>query len=250
MRTPGLDLGPFSFAGGPVGCLLIHGFTGSPPEMRPLGEYLAGHGLTVEGILLPGHGTTPEDLLRSRWQDWTSASEVALYNLLGRCRQVFVGGLSMGGLLTLYLGAHHKVDGLIPMAGAVMANNWRLWLAPVFKYFIKYLAKAGSTDLTDPEAPKRIWSYEVIPLAAAHELLRLQRETRRRLHLVTAPTLILQGMHDTAVPPRAARYIYDHIASTDKEIVWLENSGHCLTVDSERFQVFEKVHRFITRLTG
>src|SRR5947207_15572 len=107
MMNTDLDLNPFQFNRGqhPVGVLLIHGFTGSPPEVRPLGEYLAQQGLVVHGVRLPGHGTRPEDLLAVTWQDWAAHVREALDALHAECETVFVGGLSMGGLLTLYLGA-------------------------------------------------------------------------------------------------------------------------------------------------
>ena len=90
-----------------TGVLLIHGYTGSPTEMRWIGDYLHARGLTVSGPLLPGHGTTPEAMNRCRWTDWTGHVEAALADLRTRCARVFVGGLSMGSLLTLYLAAHH-----------------------------------------------------------------------------------------------------------------------------------------------
>ena len=64
-----LDLNPFFFEGGPTGCLLVHGFSRSPLEMGPMGEYLAGKGLTVLGVRLAGHGTSPEDMAKTTWCD-------------------------------------------------------------------------------------------------------------------------------------------------------------------------------------
>src|SRR5690554_1252829 len=61
---------PFFHQGNSTGCLLIHGFTGTPSEMRPLGTYLNQQGYTVSGIQLPGHGTKPEDLMRVKWEAW------------------------------------------------------------------------------------------------------------------------------------------------------------------------------------
>ncbi len=106
-RHSHLDPSPFFLEGGSIGVLLIHGFTGSPPEMRLVGDYLHQRGFTVSGPLLPGHGTTVEDMNRCQWTDWTNHVEKALADLQARCETVFVGGLSMGSLLTLYLAAHH-----------------------------------------------------------------------------------------------------------------------------------------------
>jgi len=248
-QHPWLDPNPFLFAGGPVGVLLIHGFTGAPPEMRPMGEYLAQQGYTVSGPLLTGHGTTWQEMNRTRWQDWVDCAEEALTELQMRCEQVFVGGLSMGSLLTLYLGAHYpRIAGLIPMAPALIASNKLIHLAPVLKYLIKKRDKdeAAENDLTDPDAFNRLWSYPVNPSAAAHELLKLQRVVRRSLQRITRPILIFQGRQDRAVAPKCAPLLYDSVRSRDKELVWLDNSGHCLTVDSEREAVWGKTHVWIS----
>lgn len=80
-----LDLEPCFFAGGPTSCLLVHGFSGSPPEIRPMGEYLTAQGLTVLGVRLAGHGTFPEDMAKTTWHDWVASAEEDLRELqLGR----------------------------------------------------------------------------------------------------------------------------------------------------------------------
>ena len=75
-QFPWLDPSPFCFQRGRVGCLLIHGFTGAPIEMHPIGEYLVEHDIIVSGPRLPGHGTAPEDMQGVTWEEWYSAVEV------------------------------------------------------------------------------------------------------------------------------------------------------------------------------
>ena len=70
-RQPHLDPRGFILPGGPLGVLLIHGFTGAPTEMRLLADDLHWRGMTVSAPLLPGHGTSVEEMNRSRWQEWT-----------------------------------------------------------------------------------------------------------------------------------------------------------------------------------
>src|SRR5580704_7049564 len=95
-----------SFPGGPVGVLVLHGFTGNPTSMRALAEALAEAGYAVELPRLPGHGTAVEDMLPTRWVDWSGAAEAAFADLAGRCAKVAVAGLSMGGTLAAWLAAH------------------------------------------------------------------------------------------------------------------------------------------------
>jgi len=241
-----LDPSAYAVSGGSVGALLIHGFTGSVAETRPMGEYLAHRGLTVECPLLPGHGTHPQDLTRIRWQDWAGATESALKSLQNRCEVVFVGGLSMGSLLTLYLAANHsELSGIIIYSPAVKVADRLLYLAPVLKYAIPKKRKSDDSDLTDPEAELRLWHYDENPAFAAHELLKLIRLVRRLLPQVTCPTLTIYSILDQAIHPDSAPYTYQHVGSRDKELVTLHASGHVVTVDAEWEAVAEATYQFI-----
>lgn len=248
-----LDPSAYAADGGPVGVLLIHGFTGSVAETRPMGEFLAERGLTVSCPLLPGHGTHPQNLTRIRWQTWTAAVESALEDLQSRCETVFVGGLSMGALLTLWLGARRpEVAGLIPMAPMVTTRNRLMPLALGLRYLLKYspLGPVGDDDLVDPEAIQRIWCYDQVPLWGVGELYLFVRQVRQVLPTIRQPILIFQGLHDAQVPPEAARMVYDDVASTDKTLVWLEHSGHNLLVDGERESVWALSYEWVMGLSG
>jgi carboxylesterase len=245
----------FDFSGNSTGVLLIHGFTGSAAEMRPMGEYLARQGYTVAGPLLPGHGATWQDMARCRWQDWANAVEQTYQNLKRRCNKVFVCGGSMGGLLTFYLAERHaaKADiaGIIPMAPALFTTDWRASLSGLIKHFIQfkpYDPVRDGDDLTDPQARERfIWSYSGTPVAAAEQLVYLQRAARRDLRKITVPALIFMGTRDASVKLKSAVYALEHIGAKDKdkELIWLTHSGHCLWIDSERERVWQKSHEFV-----
>jgi len=241
-----LDPSPFFLEGGPVGVLLIHGFTGSPPEMRLLGDYLHERGYTISGPRLPGHGTTVEDMNRRKWTEWTGCVEEALADLQARCEMVFVGGLSMGSLLTLYLAAHHpELCGIITYSPAVVVASRLIYLTPVLKYLLPTRNQSGESDLTDPEADLRLWSYDQDPILAAHELLKLIRQVRRLLPQVRQPLLVIHSALDTVIHPHSAQFTYERAGSADKELITLRNSGHCITVDSEWEFVAEKTYEFI-----
>ena len=92
---------PFLFPGSRTGCLLIHGFTGTPKEMRWMGEYLAKEGYSVLGVRLAGHATRPEDMIRSRWTDWVTSVEGGYHILRGLADHIYLIGLSLGGSLAL-----------------------------------------------------------------------------------------------------------------------------------------------------
>jgi len=244
-RSPDVSPTPFFLPGGSTGVLLIHGFTGSPAEMRLVGDYLNEQGLTVSAPLLPGHGTTVDAMNRCRWRDWTSHAERAHKELTSQCETVFVGGLSMGSLITIYVAAHHQPRGAILYSPALHVANPLIHLAPVLKYVVPRVPKSGESDMTDPEADRRTWTYEAYPTAAAHELLKLIGRCRELLPRVTCPLLAFYSTGDSLVKAEGARRVVEEAASEEAELVTLHNSGHVLTVDSEWRMVAEKTYDFV-----
>lgn len=244
-RSPDVEPTPFFLPGGSTGVLLIHGFTGSPVEMRLIGEYLNERGFTISAPLLPGHGTTVEAMNRCRWQDWTDHAEQAYEELTSLCERVFVGGLSMGSLITIYLTAQHQPRGAILYSPALQVANPLIHLAPVFKYVIPKVAKSGESDMTDLEADRRVWSYEAYPTFAAHELLKLIGRCREILARVTCPLLAFYSTGDSMIKSEGARRVVEGAASEEAELVTLHNSGHVLTVDSEWRMVGERTYDFV-----
>jgi len=99
---------PFLWRASDLGCLLVHGFTGTPYEMRFLGERLYAAGYTVSAVRLAGHATRVEDLERCRWRDWYGSVERGLDDLAAHCSVVVAIGLSLGSLLTLRLAHAHR----------------------------------------------------------------------------------------------------------------------------------------------
>jgi len=245
-----VDPSSFLLEGGPTGVLLLHGFTGSPPEMRLVGDYLHERGFTVFAPLLPGHGTSVENLNESKWTDWADCAEEALVELRSRCESVFVGGLSMGSLLTIYLAGRDTLPGAILYSPALKVVNRLIHLSPILKYLIPKKPKSKKSDLTDPEAAQRKWSYDAFPTFAAHELLKLMRRARRLLPQVTCPLLVVHSTGDETIQADAAEFVCKQAGSPDKKLVTLHNSGHVITVDSEWKRVAGETHRFIqTHLT-
>jgi carboxylesterase len=185
---------------------------------------------------------------RCHWQDWAGHVERALEELEQACSTVFVGGLSMGALLTLTLAQRRpELRGIMLYSPATRAADRRIWLTPVAKHFVRQFGKTRQSDQTDPQAKAHIWSYEVNPVNAAHELFKLQRHVRRNLRQVTCPALIIYSTRDTAIHASSARFTYQRMGATDKELVELHASGHVLTADSEWRTVAQRTLQFIAR---
>ncbi|HPN95448.1 MAG: Thermostable monoacylglycerol lipase [bacterium ADurb.Bin236] len=243
-KCPPLATEPFLIRRGRVGCLLIHGFTSSPAEMIFLADYLAERDITVSGIQLAGHGTTADEMALTGWRDWAESAERGFAELREICDEVFVAGLSMGGALTLYLASRHELPSAICMAAASEIHDWKLFLLPLFKRFIRFFPKIGD-DFIDKEQAKYIVDYDYIPLNCLESLIEFSAVVRECLPKVTCPLLAVQGRKDKLVRPETAQHIYDSVSSIDKQILWLDNSGHCAPVDAQRDIVFEKTHEWI-----
>jgi carboxylesterase len=240
-----LDPSGFLLEGGRTGALLLHGFTGAPPEVRLIGEYLAEQGLTVLAPRLPGHGTSVEDLARARWTDWTGCAEKALAELRERVDEVFVGGLSMGSLLALHLAAQEPdLRGVLAWSPALQVRTKLIHLAPLLRRLIRSWPKPDS-DLVDPEAEGRVFYYDRRPLAAVAELLALQKHVRPRLARVTQPIQLVQSHRDRTVHSTSARQVLDGVGSAHKELLWLHHSGHNILVDGEWVTVARHAWRFV-----
>jgi carboxylesterase len=247
---------PFFLPGGRTGVLLTHGFTGGPKEMRWMGEYLNQQGYTCLGVRLAGHATTPEDMIRARWTDWTASVEDG-YNLLrGATDKIFLIGLSMGGVLSLLMSTQLDVAGAVAMSTPYTLPNdpkdYPVWFIKLYSRFVKYLPK--STEVPgaswfDKEAFKEHISYPQNPIRSIAEMKTLLGEMRTALPLVKKPVLLIHSKNDKYVLPENIERIYDGLVNaSDKTKAYVVEAGHVVTRDAARHQVFELARDFIRRI--
>jgi len=243
------QLRPFRIRGGARGCLLIHGFAGTPPEMRGLGEYLAADGYDVMGPLLAGHGLTPEAMALTRWTDWARSAQDALTALRRDSREVFVAGQSLGGTLALHLAAlNPDVKGVVAigaMGSPAYFRDWRIKVIRGLKYVMRWHVPADDCDLGDPTALQLLHSYARRPTVCIESLLQLLRVVDRELPTISVPALVVHGRNDRTVDVANAPHIMERIGSADKRLVWFERSGHTVTVDLEHDALYAMVRDWL-----
>ncbi|MEU3497285.1 alpha/beta hydrolase [Kitasatospora cineracea] len=242
---PGAE--PYRRAGGPVGVLLVHGFTGSPQSMRPWAEHLAEAGLTVSVPLLPGHGTRWQDLQPTRWEDWYATVGAAFEELAADCEQVFVCALSMGGSLALKLAAEHgdRISGLVLVNPSVRSDNPATVLLPVLRHLLPSLPGVAG-DIALPGAAEV--GYDRLPLHAAWSLSKLWEGVQRGMPAVTQPVLLMHSPQDHVVSPRNSALVLARISSTDVTELLLERSFHVATLDHDAGLIFGASLDFVRRL--
>ncbi|MBC7560565.1 MAG: alpha/beta fold hydrolase [Dermatophilaceae bacterium] len=238
---------PFRHDGSDVGVLLCHGFTGTPQSMRPWAEYLADRGYTVHLPLLPGHGTTWQEMNGTRWPDWYSCVDTAFRELHQTCERVVVCGLSMGGALSLQLAQEHgpRISGLVLVNPAVKFDDPRTRLLPVLKHLVGSLRAIGN-DIKKEGVTEL--AYTRTPLKAAHSQVVAWQSVIRDLPEVTQPLLLLRSPQDHVVPASSSALILSRISSRDVTEILLEDSYHVATIDNDALQIFDESAKFIERI--
>jgi carboxylesterase len=249
---PGAE--PFYFPGGRIGCLLVHGFTASPQEVRGLGEHLARAGNTVLGVRLAGHGTRWQDLAHTRWQDWYASVESGCHLLRGQCEQLFVLGMSTGGDLALILSTEYDLDGVVTMSAP-----YQLPPNPTLRLLYPFLAplstilpklRKGPPDFRDPSAAAARVAYDCYPLRAVREFGLMLQALHAALPDVRVPVLTMHSQQDNFIPFEDMTRIHARLGSADKQMFSVVNSNHIVSSDAARRQVFKQAEAFIQRITN
>jgi carboxylesterase len=243
---------PFFHYGNHVGCLLLHGFTGTPNEMRELGTRLKARGYTVTGPALAGHASRIEDMLPTRWDDWYRTATDAYDQLAQTCHTIFPIGLSLGGALALHLAAHRPVSGAVAVSAPASVDNWRMLplrlLRPLFRFIPTIKKNLKRSDAQDPKLYARRLRYMAYPTAAAASMIRdFFPHVMDDLKDVRAPALLIQPRGDQTIPRRSMETIHAKLGSREKDMVWLERGGHQALEDLDKEIAFEHIARFIQR---
>lgn len=224
------------------GCLLIHGFTGSPYEVKPLAQYLEWHtNWNIYTPTLAGHGQN--DLLhQTTYRDWIASAEQALQQASEECNELCLIGFSMGGLIASHLSSRYDISRLILLSPAVFYPNTSLFfrdMAETVQLFLQGKTREGGHF----QQYKNKWKNT--SLLSVWNFRRLVKELKPSLQQVHVPVLIIQGQKDTIINPKSAEYTYNMVQSAEKELVWLENSKHILCHDCDKDMVFQKVKQFL-----
>lgn len=248
-----MNTAPFTLEGeADAAVLCVHGFTSTPFEVRSLGESLQRRGLHAEGIVLPGHCTSVDELDRTTWRDWAAAVEAKHAELAGRFSKVAMMGQSLGGLLSLYTAARSpKVAAVVSLAAPLwlegMGRRLVAWTRPGrwLHGRLKRVPKLGGSDIADPAVKATYPGYTSIPMAALGSLCDFMEVVEGELPKVTAPTLVLHAHQDHTAPVGSAKRIAERMKVSRMRL--LEQSFHIISLDVERAIVEEEVGTFLEK---
>ncbi len=238
---------PFDLPAGDAAVLLIHGFTGGPGYFRPMGEAVRDAGFSARGILLPGHGTSIEDMEKSNGGQWLDAVCAAYMDMDKKYRRVAVAGLSMGGLLAMLLAERFDPSCMILLAPAYRYRRRINHLSPLAKHFMRVQKwrppKPRDGDFLD----EYNFGYEGAPVAKVEDMTRLQRMARAEIGKIKCPALIFQSHGDESVHRLTPDLIARGISSQVREIAWIDRSAHVCTIGPDRDYVNNRVIDFLRR---
>ena len=244
--------GPVDLPGGPDAVLCLHGFTSTPFELRPVLDALHAVGYRVHAPRLVGHGTSPEALQHTRWEDWLATARRAFDALAAEHARVHVVGMSMGSLVGIVV-AHERgarVGGLVCMATPlklkltdqlVLSVAQRLPLPEA----LPFVPKTGGPDVSDPAVAAAMPSYDRIPLGAAASVLDGQRAATDRAPRLTVPVLIQHGRHDHVAPVHNAQRLRALLRTPRRRVIIYPRSWHILPLDVDTDQVVTDVVEFL-----
>ena len=220
-----------------------------------MGEYLYQQGFTCLGVRLAGHATHPEDMIRSRYSDWMASVEDGYHLLRGFRENVFLAGLSMGGLLSLLMSTRlaPRVSGVIAMSTPQrLPRDYPIWFLRLISKAIKYSPKRREepgSGWFDKTAYQQQVSYPQNPVRSVVELKELILEMRAAYPKVNVPVLLIHSKDDTYVLPENMEHIYAGLVNArDKTKLYITGSGHVVTRDAAREQVFQSAVEFIQRV--
>lgn len=237
---------PFFFEEGEKAVLLLHGFTGNSSDVRQLGRYLQKQGITSYAPHYEGHAEPPENLLKSSPYVWWSQVLEAYDFLRDKgYDKIFVAGISLGGVFALRLAIEREVLGVSAICSPMYLKDRET----MFEGFLKYARGFKEMEGRDEETiEKEMTRFE--PTGMLDEISDMISLVNGRLEDVYDPLFVAQSGKDEMINPYSANIIYNDTSTDedDKRLKWYPESGHVLTIDVEKQQLFEELHDFMNQL--
>ena len=241
------------------GCLVIHGLTGTPVTMQPVIDELVGAGFVVNAPLLPGHGTSVQDLEKRNWQEWWLAVVEAYNDLQGEVKKVSCVGISLGSLLALKLAIEMKwgVRAVVAMGTPLVLDPLIEYLAyPLVKYspvrwFYKYSMKDWEMSVADPDGRDFYMrnSYDRLPIHSVFEIIKMKKIIRSRMNEITSPVFIAHGREDKVAPFKNVNILKQSLNSNMVESLVLERSRHVISLDNDKEKVAKATVDFLSKFS-
>jgi len=243
---------PFDFPGGPEAVLFVHGFTGTPAEMRPVAEMIhAKFGFRCIAPLLPGHGTYYKDIEKFKAEDWMTEVDEKFHALSKEYKRIHLVGLSMGALLCLELYKRtmneNRIKSMVLMAPPVFLKTWpQRFLSSMARYPFIYLW-VPPVDKETKDLPEHI-AYDKYTARASGEFARTYLRAQTLTPISSPPTLIITSNTDEVVHNKSGQFIYDRLQNPKNKYIQLKQSTHVITLGEAKKDVMNEIDTFYKTL--
>lgn len=240
--------GPFYFEGNKIGIMIIHGGGGGTcADLKPLAQDLhKERNYTISLPLLPGYGTSPEDLRKTPISSWKNALDIEIIALRKKCEKVIIGGHSMGGLLALILAADFSIDAIFTINAPIGIQRLGFKLVPFINFVMKY--HSVNSEQLKIETKGKWVGYDKIPINIAIKVKKLIIEAKNSLLRIKCPALLFQGCLDSEVKKESLDYIFTNINSQYKKKIWLKHNGHAILDSPDSKQIILELTKFIDKI--
>lgn len=234
-----------------TGILMLHGFTSSSEQFKELSSFMADKGFNVYAPVIAGHGTSPEDLIKTNSQDWADSAKKAYLKLKENSKKIFVIGNSFGSNLALWLAKefNNEPAGIVSLGAPIILKYHRFIKFRLATYgrLKKYYSKPPRVYKTDYTDMSDETTYPVIPIKSLFDFFRfIKKETIPNLRKVKVPVFVAHSDTDPVVHPKSATFIYRHLGSPVKKIYWFESNHHSIVYDKQRSpELFQKILDFV-----
>ena len=244
-----MDAATTSHTRASVGCLVLHGLTSSLATVSNLVPHLEERGIPYVLPTLRGHGTLPEDLRGVTWHHWYADAERALDELLERCDQAVVMGLSMGGVVALHLATQRpeRLAGVVTVAAALQLRVAGRFLLPLLARSGRLAAVDARNAFADATLAAGTTNYARAPISAVATLNVFGKLVERELPQVRVPLLTIYTPQDRVVVPAKALVIHERAGTppAQKRLLAFPNSGHEMLQDRDHTAVCAAIIAFI-----
>lgn len=233
-----------------AGIVLIHGYMAAPMEVRAMADYFVSRGYAVYGVRLRGHGTAPEDLARTPWEEWYESMNRGYAIIKSLTDYIVLGGFSTGGVLAL-LAAGRKKDKI----KAVFSINAPLQLRNYMARFASQLISMNNLlsrfrrgpgwDFVENQPENKHINYTRNPITGVKQLGDAMKAMEAVLPQIVVPTLIVQSFRDPIVDPSSGPNIYAQVGTREKELTVFDRARHGIVNGEGADEVFDRVERFL-----
>jgi len=233
-----------------TGILMLHGFTSTPNQFKELADFISEKGFNVSAPLISGHGTFPDNLIKTSPEDWEKSVEQAYLKLKKISPKIYIIGNSFGSNLGFWLikRFNNEQEGIITLGAPVFLRYHKILVLRLYVYgwFKKYYGKPARIYETDYIDLNDQVTYPVIPIKSLRDFFRfIKKETIPNLGKIKTPILICHSISDKVVHPRSATYIYEHIISSSKKIYLFPSDAHTIMSGMHKEDLFQKIIGFL-----